>query len=249
MKTTILILMFVALGGNLFAQVKRDDFFDGPFKEGAAKREPVDYQVGMLVEFIEIDARVANRLVRKYAASLSAAPLREELEQMIEGGDAVLVESCYAKTRTGHRTKVMSISEQIYATEYDPPEIPQIATLTKAHSPATAANPTAFEARYVGPSLEVYPQIGQDYRWITINVAPELVRYLGRNYTLEDREGLEENDPRKLHETIFMPMFYTMRSQTQVTVRDGDTVLVSLNRPHGDGDKMTMILLRADIVK
>jgi len=233
MKTLICIFLGIAVAGSAFGQGK-------PEKPN---------QVGVLVEYVELDARTANKLVRKHASSLSAALLREELEVMIDGGEARMLASSYTKTRSGQRATVHSIIEHIYGTEYDPPEIPQTATLTNAEAPSTAANPTAFEARNVGPSLEFEPYIDPTRNGIELNVAPQLVRYLGRDYMVEGLDEMAPNDPRALLSTMYMPKYYTIKCRTFVTVSDGDTVLLSLNRPYLDGDKMVMILLRADILK
>jgi general secretion pathway protein D len=180
---------------------------------------------------------------------LSAQGLREELEAMLDAETATLAESSYIKTKSGQRAKVESIDEMIYPTEYDPPEIPQTVTLTEAQAPGTAANPTAFDVRNVGTTLEVDPNISADAKTIDLNIAPEIIRFLGREYTLEDREDLDLYDPKILSSTIYQPKFHAMKHSTAVTVRDGDTILLCIHRPDDAPDKTMMVFLRADVVR
>ena len=246
MKSTILSLLLAVSSGAVFGQVGAGD---DPFNNPPEHSEKLTYQVGALLEYIQLDARIANKLVRKHAALLSAKLLRKELGVMLDEGTAELVASGYTKARSGQRTKVESNDEIIYPTEFDPPEIPQIATLTKAKAPSTAANSTAFDQRKVGLNFEMAPMISRDHRQVEVTIAPRLVRYLGREYTLEDREGLSVHNPKLVSSTIYQPKFYTMSNYANVVVRDADTVLLSMNRPHGGDDKMVMVLLRVDILK
>ena len=91
--------------------------------------------------------------------------------------------------RSGQRAKVEVIREFIYPTEYDPPEIPnQIGGTVGGIGagggvgggfPVTPANPTAFETRNTGVTLEVDPVIGADNFTIDLNLAPEVVEFEG----------------------------------------------------------------------
>lgn len=138
--------------------------------------------------------------------------------------------------RSGQRAKVEVIREFIYPTEYDPPEIPNqvgggLSTGGGGGSlggdssafPVTPANPTAFETRNTGVTLEVDPVIGADEFTIDLNLAPEVVEFEGFiNYGSPIGSGdaiLTEN-------RILMPIFNTRRVSTQITIWDGQTVAI-----------------------
>ena len=254
MKTKpIVLLLSLPLLAGAFAQndpaVAADPFVKGKPDEKVEAPAFHTNQVGVLVEFIQLADRVANKMLRKHAASLSARALREELEVMLDADTAKLVESAYIKTKSGQRAKVESIDEKIYPTEFDPPEIPQTVTLTEAQAPGTAANPTAFDIRNVGTTLEVDPVISADAKSIDLNIAPEIVRFLGREYTVEDREDLSAYDPETLSSTIYQPKFHAMKHSTAVTVLDGDTVLLGIHRPDDTLEETMMVFLRVDVVR
>ncbi|MEM7144964.1 MAG: Amuc_1098 family type IV pilus outer membrane protein [Verrucomicrobiota bacterium] len=138
-------------------------------------------------------------------------------------------------TRSGQRAKIEVIREFIYPTEYDPPELPDrvgVATIdtdgvgtTGGLFPVTPANPTAFETRNTGVTLEVDPQIGPDGFTIDLNLVPEVVEFDGFiNYGSPITTGtgtgvITEN-------RIEMPVFSTRKVTTSVTIWDGQTVAI-----------------------
>ena len=146
--------------------------------------------------------------------------------------------------RPGERAKIEVIREFIYPTEYDPPEIPTNfggnavlnavpgAVQTQGGFPVTPANPTAFEVRNTGVTLEVDPVLGPDNFTIDLNLAPEVVEFDGFiNYgspittTAVDGLGQIQNvviTPNRIE----MPVFNTRRVTTRATVWDGQTVAI-----------------------
>ncbi len=159
--------------------------------------------------------------------------------------------------RSGQRAKVEVIREFIYPTEYDPPEIPDrigtdvVGIITTAGSstetfPVTPANPTAFETRNTGVSLEVDPVIGSDGYTIDLNLAPEVVEFKGFvnygspikviapngvfNTNVTVGVGAFAIVPRGSRveqltaNQILMPVFETRKTSTSVTLWDGQTV-------------------------
>ena len=145
--------------------------------------------------------------------------------------------------RSGQRAKVEVIREFIYPTEYDPPEIPnQIGGSSVIGGggggvgggfPVTPANPTAFETRNTGVTLEVDPVIGADNFTIDLNLAPEVVEFEGFiNYgspiqTTSQNPITGVSSPVVLTENrILQPVFNTRRVTTQITIWDGQTVAI-----------------------
>ena len=153
-------------------------------------------------------------------------------------------------TRSGQRAKIEIIREFIYPTEYDPPEIPQNFGNQGNNNgggggipgfggggqvqsfPVTPANPTAFEMRPVGVTLEVDPVVGADGLTIELNIAPEVVEFEGFiNYGSPIQtaaiDGLGRPTTVVLTENrIEQPVFATRKLTTAVTIWDGQTVAI-----------------------
>jgi hypothetical protein len=235
--------MALLLGGSTlgqsFAQKPKDPFV----KESAVEptvEEDLPKQIGILLEWIELDAREANKLVRKHAGRRGAAAMREEVEAMIDAETAVLFDTNYLVTRSGQRAKTESVNEIISPSEYDPSEIPATLTLTDASVRATGANPTAFKMRPAGGTLEVDPVIGVYGSQIELNIAPEWVSFVRRNYvTAEDSPNLELKD-------IWLPEFYSMKVSTAVTLRSGVPELIAVMKPEKDGNRRMLLFVQAD---
>jgi general secretion pathway protein D len=151
-------------------------------------------------------------------------------------------------TRSAQAAQVEVIRELIYPTEYDPPEIPQevgVGTIDLgggvidpgmggggATFPVTPATPTAFETRNTGVTLRVTPQVGPDGYTIEMDLVPEVVEFEGFvNYGSPITTSATDilGNPREVILTenrIEMPVFATRRVTTNVTVYDGNTVVI-----------------------
>ncbi len=139
--------------------------------------------------------------------------------------------------RSGQRAKIEVIREFIYPTEYDPPEIPnQIGSTTGIGGgsggtiPVTPANPTAFETRNTGVTLEVDPVLGADEFTIDLSLSPEVVEFDGFiNYGTPIFSGATSalgGQSILTTNRILMPVFATRKVTTQVTIWDGQTVAI-----------------------
>jgi general secretion pathway protein D len=150
--------------------------------------------------------------------------------------------------RSGQKANIEIIREFIYPTEYEPPEIPQtfggnVNTNDNIVGgggggggggafPVTPANPTAFETRNTGVTLEIEPTIGENDFVIDLRFVPEIVEFEGFiNYgspiqsTASDIAG----NPVQITITdnrIEMPVFSVRRVNTSLTIYDGYTVAV-----------------------
>jgi general secretion pathway protein D len=142
-------------------------------------------------------------------------------------------------TVTSGRKATINISQRFpYPKDYTPPQIPQ--TQGGGASPATPATPTSFDTRNVGVQLEVEPTVGPDGYTIELNLSPQVVEFEGFvNYgtpiqTLAPiTAGLGTNGftigtvPITLTpNTINQPVFSVRQVDTQVTLYDGQTVVL-----------------------
>jgi len=143
-------------------------------------------------------------------------------------------------TRSGESAKIVLAREFIYPTEYDPPELQQGGGNNQFGGgggnagpafPVVPANPTAFETRDVGITMEVLPVAGPDNRLVSITLNPEIVEFDGFvNYGSPITTAVVDplGNPARVVLTrneILMPVFSTKRTTTQMTVADGATVV------------------------
>nr|WP_245958280.1 Amuc_1098 family type IV pilus outer membrane protein [Roseimicrobium gellanilyticum] len=149
-------------------------------------------------------------------------------------------------TKSGQRARVSVSREFIYPTEFDPPQIPQSLgsseTVTIVNGvpvsvevngpgvvPVTPTTPTAFEMREVGVILEVEPVVGPDNRTVELNLVPSLVEFEGFiNYGTPITLTGSDVPPNTIAtpNEILQPIFRTNKISTNVTVYDGQTVVL-----------------------
>jgi general secretion pathway protein D len=152
-------------------------------------------------------------------------------------------------TTAGQRAKIEIIREFIYPTEYDPPEIPQTFGGGGNNGggfggiggggggggggfPVTPANPTAFDVRNVGVTMEVEPNVDADGFTISLNLAPEVVEFEGFiNYgsPIQTSATNALGQPVQVTLTenrILQPVFSVRKVTTNVTIWDGQTVAI-----------------------
>ena len=146
------------------------------------------------------------------------------------------------RTLSGHKAKAVCVTEEIFPTEFEPPELPNTIgmaaspagpatadNLSKENTPATKLDnlptpgtPTSFNTREVGRSLEFEAMLmgGPAGPFVDLVLSPSFVSYAGR-------EGWGQGA--SLAET---PIFESQRTTTGITVRVERPFLVgTLNRP------------------
>lgn len=225
MSRSLAVSLAVFLAASSSATSQEEVPFDPLGREPTAEMEK---QMQIQIEWIELDAAEATKMLMpadptkpKLHRSSNAGPLRKALQEIIDKGEATLVESTMVTARSGQRAKVESIHEFIYPTEYSTGEILNPAEATPVQVPP---QPTAFETRNVGVTLEVDPVLGADERVIDLNMAPELVYLAGMPTWGSHRSGGGKVE-------VKMPSFYTVKVTTQVTVIAGEYVLVAAQTP------------------
>lgn len=137
-------------------------------------------------------------------------------------------------TRSGQAAKVLMVREFIYPTAYDPPELPSQVNIDQGQPPpVTPANPTDFEMKEVGISLDVTPVADANKRYVDITLNPSLTEFEGFvNYgspiisTAQDVLGNTSPVLLTLN-TILMPVFSIQKTESQLTVADGATIVIA----------------------
>jgi hypothetical protein len=138
--------------------------------------------------------------------------LREEVGKA--GGR--VVEEKVVWIRSGQRSKVESIREVRYATDFD------------ESSEGGFATPNAFETRNVGTTVEVDPAMSPAGGVLDLNVAAEFSSFWGHDVLHRILvEGEWKPD-------VTMAAFYTMQPTTQISIPINTPVLVAVMSPPDD---------------
>ena len=149
-------------------------------------------------------------------------------------------------TRNGQSSSVRVIREFIYPSEYEPPELPQNVGNNGNDANGngggggggagaiTPANPTNFVKKDVGVVLEVLPTVGQDKRFVDVQLSPSITDFDGFvNYGSPVNSAAQPTVTAGASSTvqltanaILQPVFSVQRANTSLTVADGATVVI-----------------------
>ena len=209
------------------------------------KKPSFDFtQIGIIAEWVKLDALVANRLLREQLTENNAAALRESVFALIEKKTASLLGTSYVKTSSGNTSSSTSVDEAIYPTEWEQPGLPKTGENKKENSAILAAAPTAFEMRPVGPTIEVAATIGavENPVNISVNIDASWTIYEGRDYI--GKEGSTNVELRD----IWMPKFFVIQTSASVTLRDGEQILLAAKNAKEEGQTV-FLFLQANILR
>lgn len=191
----------------------------------------VESRITLVFEWFEMDrAEWTKWMADPESAKKTDDELREQVQQLLEAGEASLVDMSILSTRSGSRAKAESIAEIIY-----PTELSGGAELSATGKAATPPNAAAFETRNVGTTVEVdsvlenparivdpfsdVAPLPAGPRRVSINMTPELVRQVGE---IVLGRGINE---------VRQPEFHTLRPTTSITLDVGSSGLLGSMRP------------------
>lgn len=142
-----------------------------------------------------------------------------------------LVSAPKVTTKAGKLARIEIVREFRYPSEYDLPQITQ--QPGNVLTPATPTSPVAFEMKPVGITLEVEPTVGDDNYTIELSLSPRVVEFDGFiNYGSQifanvNVVGFAINANVLLTDNIInRPVFSTREVTTQVSIYDGNTVVI-----------------------
>lgn len=148
-------------------------------------------------------------------------------------------------TKSGQRAVIQLVREFRYPTQFTPPQIPQ--STGSGFTPITPTTPDTFETRNLGIELEVEPTVGPDGYTIELNLSPRVTEFDGFvNYgspidtvaqsvigvipTVGGGDPLlllgQARTIRLSENTINQPIFSVREVTTQVSIYDGQTVVL-----------------------
>jgi hypothetical protein len=236
---------------------------------GQFKAQRVDFprQIRVQVEFIEMPHELLTELLyQSRPGSADAGTLREVVQARVKKGDATILETMICTARSGEKGMTESISEYIYPTEYEKGTVPNSVTVSVGGTSSTAVTeegktasalelgkliapptPSSFETRNLGSTLEIEPTLGAGNDIIDLRFAPDLVWHTGDTYFREEKDSLGNVTK------IQMPVMYTIRTTTAVTMRDGQYQMPCVLTPKdvkgsGDPSRKVMLFVKCDVV-
>jgi hypothetical protein len=250
MKNTLLhdvaaTCFWLALTSVSHAQVGTPDF------DPLGEFDKLPKQIRVQVEFIDLSHEQLTELMFGSKVPPGDGELRKQVAQLVKDGKASIVETMMCIARSGQKATSESIEEIIYPTEYEPPELPgKNKDKDKGEGNgsefAIGPTPTAFETRNLGPTLEIEPTLGEDDKYIDLRFVPEIVYHTG-NKVWAEWKGEHGNSP------VQMPIMYTMRVNTSVTLAPSQYMLVAALTPKTkegtpDNTRKLMVFVKADVI-
>lgn len=212
--------------------------------------------VRVTMEFFEVSAPEANRLLHVEKLGKDGAKLRQALQQMLGEGKASEFESISAIGRSWEKASSESIQEVVYPSDVEallPGSFTQsnrASHLDKVPSSAFPINysmPTAYEVRNVGSTLEVESTLDAEKGMMDVRLSPEVVLRSANSksrviHLLKDKEDFVE-----------MPTFYSLRTKGALTLSDGAPMLFATLTPMaangtGDRSKKLLVLVTGDVI-
>ena len=241
---TLIITAFTAFSvSSLHGQEKKADPYRAGEPAPIASEVQLPLNISICYETFSIPLAVAAKIQRD---QLTDAEFYKRILGAVEKEEARQESFTLLRSRWGQKATTESVSEQIYATEFEPPEVPNsvgvsimpaevkdaptptpdtsklkdVADLESFAGLKTPATPTAFEPRNVGITLEIEPTLGEDKRFLDLRLAPEHVSLVGQS---TNGQGLSKTE---------MPIFETQRINTCATFFIGQPFLLgTVSRP------------------
>lgn len=189
--------------------------------------------VSTQVEYIVIPTATATKMMYGEKKSANDSELRKQLQTLLDEGKASMLDSQMVTCRNGEKATTESIRELIYPTEFEPSEVPDKVQINGNDSEKAKRElishptPTTFEMRNIGSTLELEPTIGDNGGIIDLRLAPEITYHVGDQVWAEFRDQRGNAD-------IKMPIIYTIRLNTGITLETGKYHLAAMLSPKTD---------------
>ncbi len=217
-----------------------------PFAAAEKLADPLP-GVSIHLEFVEVPGGVFREMLGLRGDALAAA-----VSEQIEAGGGAMLGSARLVTKSGQRAQTEDVHEFIHATEYHPPGDLRLLSgeggfMDLKFPPRIEGVPdipNAFDMRPVGMTFEVDPVVSPGGTLVDLNLAPEIVRFV----------GTYETGP-KVWAFSYRPIFATQKVTTAVTVEPGVDEIVAALTPREDtlgdprSDRVVLVICRVDLVE
>ncbi|MDD5350001.1 MAG: type II and III secretion system protein [Chthoniobacteraceae bacterium] len=136
-----------------------------------------------------------------------------------------LLSSPRVTCKSGQEAEISIVREFKYPTEYNPPQVPTSGSSTMIA--VTPTTPTAFDVKQTGVLLHVQPTVGADGSTIDLQLEPQVVEFEGFiNYGTPIYGSNGVTSSILTDNVINQPIFSTRKVRTNVSVWDGQTVML-----------------------
>jgi hypothetical protein len=183
----------------------------------------------------------------------SGHEIHAEAVKLAKEGGAKILETNMVICRSGQRAGIESVREEIYPTEFGPPELTGSVSEPFRVFPSSRNLPelrpvtlSAFETRNTGVTLEVEPTIGSNEAIIDLRIIPEIVTPLRLETWMEHSDQWGDASMR-------FPIYETWRTNTSVMLLSGKFEMAAVISPKAKlpsplVPKRILIFVRADVV-
>ncbi|MEO5715228.1 MAG: hypothetical protein ABIT37_17245 [Luteolibacter sp.] len=205
-------------------------------------------QIRVCLQFIEVPHATLTEMLAGHETSGQA--LHDKAIALAKDGRAKLMETCMVVCRSGQKATLESIREEIYPTEYAPPELPcgNLSNVRLASDPPANPlfrSPTAFDTRNTGVTFEVESTLSANGA-IDLRLSPEIVTPLRLETWMEHVDQWGDG-------SIRMPIYESWRVNTSISVESGKFELVSALTPKANApvpavSRKILVFVRADIL-
>lgn len=207
-------------------------------------------QIRIELLVVQLPERRAITLQRDLRDPARVKRGQQALLDLIDKGEAQLVDWPIVRTLAGNRVVAENISEIRYPIEFAQPRVIENpvspdATITQnpiapdaaavsaeiskpkgsAKEPPKllAGIPTTFETRNAGVTLEIEPVISDDGKTVSMQLAPQHVMFNGNRRTTVEAPG-------QYSVSVDQPMFHTQKVSTNVVVKSGEPYLFGFQK-------------------
>jgi Flp pilus assembly secretin CpaC len=190
--------------------------------------EPLQYRISL--QFIEMPHTTLTEILA--TQEKNGQRLHDKTMALSKSGQAKILETCLVVCRSGQRACTESVREEIFPTEYEPPELPLYRPLTQEEKAALPPKPlrhpslrgaTAFEARHTGITLEVEATTSSD-GMVDLRLAPELVTPLRIENWMKHVDAWGDA-------SVLMPTYEVLRLLSSIHIKPGQFEIVGLLTP------------------
>ena len=200
-------------------------------------------QVRVSVQYIEMAHPVMTEMLG--GEETGGAALHAKAIALLKTGEAKILETCMVVARSGQKSTVESIREEIYPTEYETLGFGIPSSWSNFDPPNRAI--AAFDTKNTGITLEIEPSIGSEGVIVDLRFLPEIVRRLRLDTFVEHKDEWGDASMR-------MPVFEKWNSNTSLTLLPGNFELASVINPKGQApppavSRRILLFVRADIIE
>lgn len=183
MKLRCLPILLALVLPALCQEVRRDPFLapDAEIRAMIPREGMTMQNVNVQLDWIRLPHLTANQLIRQHLKhSRDGGPLYQVVQDLLAQKKAERLDLASTVVRGGQRSKIDSIMEFPYPTEFDPPQAAEKILLNggTVWEPVSAVTPSAFAVKNTGRTCEVEATIGENGSTFDLNLAPLWIVHL-----------------------------------------------------------------------